>query len=121
MDMEPWIYLLTGGALATIYRIRSNALRRITPETLPELSPPIFLEFKALLETAYERTLFLASTFFALAIVTISTNDTHIKTILLMGVIILVFFNVRPRNSAIKLIIAAGLAPADLRNRGITP
>jgi len=117
--MEGYIYLLTGLIIFLIYAVRKRGLSGIEPHTIPELDRESFTALKRLLDTAYERTLYLGTAFLFLAYATLSGWGLDAKLLLLALTIGIFFYNVPPRNRVMKLLMFNGVSWKAVKERGI--
>lgn len=115
-SVEFFIYLVAGIAILAFYYVRSKNLQTLTPEALPELDKAEFQEFKSLLATCYERTLYLGVSFLFLAYTAARSSQIKVFAILLtIGVFI---YNIPPRHKAMKVLSSAGIDVKSLKQRG---
>lgn len=118
LSVEFFIYLVAGVAILALYYVRRKSLRGLGPESMPELDKPEFMEFKSLLATAYERTLYLGVSCLFLASVTARVSEA--KTFALILTLGLVLYNIPPRHKIMKILSAAEVNLKSLKQRGIS-
>jgi hypothetical protein len=117
-SVEFFIYLAAGIAVLLLYYVRKKGLQALNPATMPELDKPEFLEFKSLLATAYERTLYLGVSVLFLAYVTVRLSEA--KSFAVILTIGLVLYNIPPRHKIMKILAAAEVDLKSLKQRGIS-
>lgn len=119
MSFEGALHLFAGIVMTGLYMSRERGLRRVDQRTGPELDPASFAQLKNLLRTAYQRTMYLAVSFFHLAFVTILNRTVQARWFGLILAVSLFFYNIPPRNKAMRLFTAVGLDWKELDRRGI--
>ncbi|NOZ68705.1 MAG: hypothetical protein GXP46_05565 [Deferribacteres bacterium] len=118
-NLEGYIYLFTGVVIFLIYAVRKRGLSGIGPHTIPELDQESFTALKKLLDTAYERTLYLGTAFLFLAYVTLSGWGFETKFLFIAATIGIFLYNVPPRNRVMKLLMFNGVSWKAVKERGI--
>ncbi len=119
MTPETTIYFLTALIIFYMYRVRKKGLDQIGPEAFPELEKAVFFEFKRLLDTAYERMLYLSGVFFLLGIITLFRLPPNTKLITYIALAGLFIYNIPPRNRIFQFLDAFNLDAKTLKERGI--
>jgi len=119
MSTEATIYFLTALILIYMYMVRKKALDRLSPDTFPELEKVIFFEFKRLLDTAYDRMLYLSGAFFLLGIITVFNLPPATKWITYLATAGLFVYNIPPRNKIFHFLDAFELDIKTLKERGV--
>jgi len=110
---------LTGFILLYMYVVRKKGLERVGPDSFPELEKATFFEFKRLLDTAYERMLYLSGAFFLLGIITVFSLPPATKLITYVATAGVFIYNIPPRNRIFQFLDAFGLDIKSLKERGV--
>jgi hypothetical protein len=113
------IYLAGSAVLLAMYQTRRNRLSRFCRQNFPELDGPTFSELKQLLESCYERMLFLGIGLLVLASVSLSGLSAGLKAFFLVVVFVLFFANIAPRHRLMKMLLAKGISPEKVREVGV--
>lgn len=116
---EGFIYLFTGLIIILLYLIKKKEIPGLSHDIIPELDKETFLDFKRLLETSYERTLYLGVAFLFLAYVTFSNLSFDIKAFCILAVIGLFIYNIPPRNRTMKILVSSGISLKTIKSRGV--
>jgi hypothetical protein len=117
-SVEFFIYLVAGVAILALYYVRRKGLDALKPESMPELDKLEFMEFKRLLATAYERTLYLGVSFLLLAYTTARASE--IKSFAVILTVGLVLYNIPPRHKIMRILASAQVDLKSLKQRGIS-
>ncbi len=118
-ELEGFIYLFAGVIIIFLYFIRKKGISRLKPDVIPELDKGAFFDFKSLLETSYERTLYLGIAFLFLAYVTLTGLSLDIKVFCILVIIFLFIYNILPRNKVMKILISSGISMKSIKKRGV--
>jgi hypothetical protein len=118
-DLEAPIYLLAAAAIIAISLLRKRGLSGLSHESLPEMDKATFLELRGLLETSYDRGLYLGLALLLLGLVTLYGRAPDFKVILVISVVILFLYNVPPRNQAMKIMTSHGVDRQDMKRKGV--
>ncbi len=119
INLEGSLFLLMGVVMAGLYVSRERGLRRLGPEVVPEVDGDTFSRLRELLQTAYQRTLYLGVAFFYLAFVSLCNRSQQARWFGLILAAFLFFYNIPPRNRIMKILTEAGLDRGELARRGI--
>ncbi len=119
MTPETIIYFLTAFVILYMYMVRKKGLDRLSPDTFPEFEKAIFFQFKRLLDTAYERMLYLSGVFFLLGIITLFQLPPNTKLITYIALVGLFIYNIPPRNRIFQFLDAFDLDIKTLKKRGV--
>jgi len=117
-SVEFFIYLVAGVAILALYYVRRKGLGALKPESMPELDKPEFMEFKSLLATAYERTLYLGVSVLFLSYATARASE--IKSIAVILTVGLVLYNIPPRHKIMRILASVEVDLKSLKQRGIS-
>jgi hypothetical protein len=117
--LEGFIYLFAGLIILFLYFIRKKGGSSLSPDIMPELDKESFLKLKGLLETCYERTLYLGIAFLFLAYVTFSNSNLDLRAFCFFVIIALFVYNIPPRNKAMKILISSGISLKTLKSKGV--
>ena len=113
------VYLAGSMVLLAMYHTRRKRLSRFCRESFPELDAPAFSELKQLLESCYERMLFLGIGLLVLASVSLTGLSAGLKAFFLVMVFVLFFANVAPRHRLMKMLLAKGIRPEKMKATGV--
>ena len=113
------IYLVGSIILIGMYFTRKKSLSSFRPENLSELDWAARSELKRLLESAYERLLFLGLGLLILASVCFSGLDAGLKAFFLFLVFVLFFANIPPRHKLMKILLVNGISLKRIREAGL--
>lgn len=114
---EVLIYLIAAVAIIALFYVRQKGLEAFMPESVPELDKKTVLELRSLLQTSYERTLYLGVSFLFLAYATARASEIKAFAVLLtLGLFI---YNIPPRHKAMRIINSSGLELGEMKKRGI--
>ena len=116
---EGYIYLFTGLIIFLIYALRKRGLSGLGPHVIPELDKKSFTVLKELLDTAYERTLYLGTAFLLLAYATLSGSGLETRFLFIAVTIGIFIYNVPPRNKVMKILMFNGISYRTVKERGI--
>lgn len=119
MSFEGALYLFVGIVMTGLYLVRDRGLRKIDRDTVPELQAAAFDQLRDLLRTAYQRTMYLAVSFYYLAFITLFNRTVQAKWFGMILAVSLFFYNIPPRNKAMRIVTAAGLDWKELDRRGL--
>jgi|Deesub1362B_J571_1020462.scaffolds.fasta_scaffold00226_19 hypothetical protein len=119
LNLESIVYLVAGVVIILLFVKRRKVLAQLSPEDFPELEKPLFLELKRILDTSYERSLYLGYVFLILFFINITGWGLQFKGGLFLLVLVLFIFNIIPRNKIVRLLDAAGLELDILKKKGI--
>lgn len=119
LNWEALLYILGGLVILFLYRQRIQGLPKLTPESLPEVDRASFLALKALLESAYQRMLFLALSLLLLAAATVLQWDLDIKAFFMLSTLIIFVANMFPRHKLMKLLLGLEIPVERLKEIGI--
>jgi hypothetical protein len=118
-QLEGFVYLFAGLVIIFLYFIKKKGISVLSHDIIPEFDEGAFLDFKSLLETSYERTLYLGIAFLFLAYVTFSNLSFDIKAFCILAVIGVFIYNIPPRNKAMKILISSGISLKTIKSRGV--
>ncbi|SMC20597.1 hypothetical protein SAMN02746041_00960 [Desulfacinum hydrothermale DSM 13146] len=119
MTFQGALYLVAAVVLTGIYLARERGLAKIDRTALPELEPAEVERLKGLLATAYQRTMYLAVSLYYLAFVTLFHRTVQAKWFGMILAVSLFFYNIPPRNRAMRIVTEAGLDWKELNRRHI--
>ncbi len=118
-NLEGFIYLFAGLIIIIMYIKKKRKIPGLNSDLLPELDREAFINLKILLETLYERTLYLGIVFLLLAYVTFSGLNLEVKALCILVIIGLVIYNILPRNKVMKILISSGISLKTIKDRGV--
>lgn len=113
------VYLAGSVVLLAMYHTRRKRLSRLCRQSFPELDAPAFSELKQLLESCYERMLFLGIGLLVLASVSLSGLSAGLKAFFLVMVFVLFFASIVPRHKVMKILVANGISLRQIKDTGI--
>ena len=119
LSIEFTIYLSAGLILLFLFFTRKPSLSMVVPEKIPILDGDAVMRLRALLATAYGRTLYLAVSFLLLSYSTAFHRQGAVKAFFLLTTAILFFANIPPRHKIAKLLLAHGVTYRQLKQYGV--
>jgi hypothetical protein len=117
LSVEFFIYLVAGIVILVLYNKRRKGLNALNPESVPEMEKATFLELTRLLETSYQRTLYLGVSVLFLAYATARSSD--IKAFCILLTLGLFIYNIPPRNKVMRVLDSSGIDLKSFKERGI--
>ena len=119
LSFEFFIYLLAGLALLFLFFSRKAFLCNVMPDKIPILNDEAVKRLRALLTTAYGRTLYLAISFLLLSYSTAFHRQGAVKAFFMLTTVVLFFANIPPRHKIAKLLLAHGVTYRQLKQYGV--
>lgn len=113
------VYLAGSAVLLWMYTTRRKRLTQFRRESLPDVDPAIFSELTRLLESCYERMLFLAVALLVLASVSLSGLSAGLRAFFLVVVFVLFFASIAPRHKVMKMLVANGISLRQIKDAGL--
>lgn len=119
LGLDSIIYLAGSAVILAMYHTRKKCLPRFSRENFPELDRAAFSELRRMLESCYERMLFLGIGLLVLASVSFSGLSAGLKAFFLVVVFALFFANIGPRHKLMKELLANGIDSKRMRQAGV--
>ncbi len=119
MGWSNLVFLAGSIALGIFYKIRGKSLDRLTAEAFPELSA---LEFEAVRENlavSNQRMLALAVALLLLAVNPLFGYGPLFENTVMTITVVLFFYNIPPRNRAMRIIFERGVERERFRSLGV--
>ncbi len=117
--IEGIVYAIAGLAIIVLFRKKHKSLSHLKMSDIPELPEKAFLQFKELLNTAYERLLYLGIAFLLLSYAALFGRGYNTKIVFIIFIIGLFIYNIPPRNKIMKLLDYYDIDYRELKKRSI--